>query len=222
MALLVLTDNGLPVREYRLEPERVTLGRSQDNDIAISDRAVSAHHAVFVREQRYIRVEDLASTNGTYVNGARITRVELRDGDIIRVGNHELRFSTQDPDQGADEAFQQTMVIGAATHDSLPGDGTGNPSPRHLPMARLQVLSGPNSGRELRLTKALTTLGRPGVQVAAITRRADGYAIVYVPSAGDRGTPPSINGKSIGNRSRYLQDNDVIEVAGIKMGFFCD
>ncbi|HYW92709.1 MAG TPA: FHA domain-containing protein [Gammaproteobacteria bacterium] len=225
MAVLVLTDNGLPVREYPLDSGRTTLGRADDNDIAVADRAVSAHHAVFIREDRFVRIEDLASTNGTFVNGRRTTRSELRDGDIVRVGNHEIRFSARDPGHEPEQPFETTMVMDARTAGRVaPAAMPESPAPSssRMPMARLQVLSGPNSGRELRLAKALTTLGRPGVQVAAITRRADGYAIVYVPSSGDRGTAPTVNGKSIGNRSCYLKDNDVIELAGVKMGFFCD
>jgi len=88
-----------------------------------------------------------------------------------------------------------------------------------LPKAKLQVLSGAFAGRELELNKALTTLGRPGVQVAAITRRADGFFIVHV----DSGKPndyPLVNGTPTGEQARKLQDNDVILLAGVKMGFF--
>jgi hypothetical protein len=88
-----------------------------------------------------------------------------------------------------------------------------------LPLAKLQVLSGTFAGRELELTKALTTLGRPGVQVAAITRRAEGYYIVHVESGKTDGFP-LVNGMQIGAQARKLQDNDVIQLAGVKMGFF--
>ena len=81
------------------------------------------------------------------------------------------------------------------------------------------MLSGAFAGRELELNKALTTLGRPGVQVAAITRRADGYFIVHVDS-GKPGDYPHVNGSMIGEQARKLQDNDVILLAGVKMGFF--
>jgi hypothetical protein len=88
-----------------------------------------------------------------------------------------------------------------------------------LPKAKLQVLSGAFAGRELELTKALTTLGRPGVQVAAITRRAEGYFIVHVDS-GKENDFPLVNGAAIGPQARRLRDNDVIQLAGVKMGFF--
>ena len=91
--------------------------------------------------------------------------------------------------------------------------------PNALPLAKLQVLSGALAGRELELTKALTTLGRPGVQVAAITRRAEGYYIVHVES-GKEGDYPLVNGQPIGAQARRLSDNDVVQLAGVKMGFF--
>jgi hypothetical protein len=92
-------------------------------------------------------------------------------------------------------------------------------APSALPLAKLQVLSGAFAGRELELTKALTTLGRPGVQVAAITRRAEGYYIVHVES-GEEGDFPLVNGQAIGAQARKLSDNDVVQLAGVKMGFF--
>jgi hypothetical protein len=81
------------------------------------------------------------------------------------------------------------------------------------------VLSGAFAGRELELTKALTTLGRPGVQVAAITRRSEGFFIVHIDGEGE-GSSPLVNGAAIGPQARKLADNDVIQLAGVKMGFF--
>jgi hypothetical protein len=94
-------------------------------------------------------------------------------------------------------------------------------APNALPVAKLQVLSGTFAGRELELIKALTTLGRPGVQVAAITRRAEGYYVVHVES-GDDDDYPLVNGQPIGAQARKLADNDVLQLAGVKMGFFSD
>ena len=86
-------------------------------------------------------------------------------------------------------------------------------------MGKLQVLSGAFAGRELELTKALTTLGRPGIQVAAVTRRAEGYYIVHVES-GKEGDFPLVNGVPIGAQAKKLTDNDVVQLAGVKMGFY--
>ena len=85
-----------------------------------------------------------------------------------------------------------------------------------VPQAAVQVLNGGNAGRELELTKTLTTLGRPGVQVAVIARRPHGYFITHVEGA----QYPVINGRAIDAQAHPLKDHDVIELAGIKMEFF--
>jgi hypothetical protein len=108
----------------------------------------------------------------------------------------------------------------AETVTSATAVGIGmSTAPNALPLAKLQVLSGAFAGRELELTKALTTLGRPGVQVAAITRRAEGYYIVHVESEKE-GDYPLVNAQPIGPQARKLNDNDVVQLAGVKMGFF--
>ena len=84
------------------------------------------------------------------------------------------------------------------------------------PLAALQLLTGPNAGREIELVKNLTTLGKPGLQVAVITRRPQGYFITHVEGA----SFPVLNGKAIDAQARQLNDHDVIELAGVKMEFF--
>ncbi len=82
--------------------------------------------------------------------------------------------------------------------------------------AVIQILNGPNAGKELELTKALTSLGKPGVQVAVITRRPHGYFLTHV--QGDR--YPIVNGHALDAHPRQLADQDMIELAGVKMGFY--
>jgi pSer/pThr/pTyr-binding forkhead associated (FHA) protein len=83
-------------------------------------------------------------------------------------------------------------------------------------IGRLQMLNGANSGREMQLSKALTTLGKPGSQVAVITKRANGYFITHVEGE----NVPFINGQKIGLQAVALNDHDVIDIAGAKMEFF--
>jgi hypothetical protein len=84
------------------------------------------------------------------------------------------------------------------------------------PLAALLILTGGNAGKEIELTKNLTTLGKPGVQVSVITRRPQGYFITHVEGA----TFPVVNGKALDSQARQLNDHDVIELAGVKMEFF--
>ena len=235
MARLVLSLDGQVLAEYNMSKERYTVGRLPDNDIRIDNAAVSGHHALVINILNDSFLEDLNSTNGTYVNGKLIKKHALQHGDVITVGHHALRFVDGEADEPQDE-FEKTMVIGprAAARLQIPAAATAPSPPLPTPApaaaqqgfapppapkkAKLQVLSGQFAGRELELVKTLTTLGRPGVQVAAITRRADGYYIVNVESPD--GNLPQVNGVPIGPQARKLHDNDVLQLAGVKMGFF--
>jgi pSer/pThr/pTyr-binding forkhead associated (FHA) protein len=229
MARLILSLDGTVLAEYNMNKERYTIGRLPDNDIRIDNPAVSGHHSLIINILNDSFLEDLNSTNGTYVNGKLIKKHALQHGDVITAGHHQLRFV--EDDEAQQDEFEKTMVIQpsarpvervraavseAGTTGSRRTLGNGAPT---IKKAKLQVLSGAFAGRELELTKALTTLGRPGVQVAAITRRAEGYFIVHVDSEGDDNFP-LVNGAKIGAQARKLSDNDVIQLAGVKMGFF--
>ena len=283
MARLILSLDGQVLAEYNMSKERYTIGRLPDNDVRIDNPAVSGHHSLIINILNDSFLEDLNSTNGTYVNGKLIKKHALQHGDVITIGHHQLRFSDQHANDTEQDEFEKTMVIPAgqqsadqlaaaekaaaiaasaepaaapqerhdlkvempdpetrpaAAEESVPerkpvykpeprahtqtsaGIDPSN-APTALPLAKLQVLSGSFAGRELELTKALTTLGRPGVQVAAITRRAEGYFIVHVES-GEEGDYPLVNGQPIGAQARKLNDNDVVQLAGVKMGFFAN
>ncbi len=280
MARLILSLDDQVLAEYNMTKERYTVGRLPDNDVRIDNPAVSGHHSLIINILNDSFLEDLNSTNGTYVNGKLIKKHALQHSDVITIGHHQLRFSDQQSNYTEQDEFEKTMVIPsgqqnieqlakaeaaadkAAAAEQLAGEQavghadaaaavkldaheaaaldeeTKAPSmgeqvshtdtahgidpsnaPNALPLAKLQVLSGSFAGRELELTKALTTLGRPGVQVAAITRRAEGYYIVHVESAKE-GDFPLVNGQPIGAQAKKLQDNDVVQLAGVKMGFF--
>jgi predicted component of type VI protein secretion system len=246
MARLVLHLDGQVLAEYNMNKERYTIGRLPDNDIRIDNAAVSGHHALVINILNDSFLEDLNSTNGTYVNGRIVKKHALQHSDVITVGHHALRFVDSEADDPAED-FAKTMVIGSGDAASLLATGPSTSTapavaPLHRqaasvaaqrapvstaspvrngtpPRAKLQVLSGQFAGRELDLEKTLTTLGRPGVQVAAIARRSDGYYLVHVESGRDDDFP-LVNGLPIGAQARRLQDNDVLQLAGVKMGFF--
>jgi len=236
MARLILSLDGQVLAEYNMTKERYTLGRLPDNDVRVDNAAVSGHHALIINILNDSFLEDLNSTNGTYVNGKLIKKHALQHGDVITIGHHHLRFVDAQVEGVEPDEFERTMVIGpgqvsedriraatapppAAVAPAAAAPAAASASNRPVPSARLQVLSGQFAGRELELTKALTTLGRPGIQVAAITRRADGYSLVHVESSRP-GDYPLVNGEPTGPQARRLSDNDVITLAGVKMGFF--
>jgi len=233
MAKLVLSFNGEFVKEYELDKEILTIGRKPGNDIHIDNLAVSGIHAKILTILNDSFIEDLDSTNGTYVNGDKISKHALQNGESIVIGKHELKYENAGAEDGENE-FEKTMIIrpdakGMPETEEADKDieksigkiaadlataGTSSSGPG---AARLKLMSGTNAGKELQLTKILTTLGRPGVQVAAITRRPKGYFLIVV-DAGKDNKMPLVNDVEIG-KQHPLSDGDVIEVAGVKMGF---
>ena len=233
MAKLVLSFNGDIVTEYELDKEVLTIGRKPDNDIHIDNLAVSGNHAKVLTILNDSFIEDLGSTNGTFVGGNKITKHALQNGESIVIGKHELKYVNESA-AGEEGEFEKTMIIrpdaegmpetaesdkgieqsiGKIAADlASAGSTTSGPG-----AAKLQLISGANAGKELQLTKILTTLGRPGVQVAAITRRPAGYFLLIV-DAGKEGKMPLVNDTPI-DKQQALESGDVIEVAGVKMSF---
>ncbi len=237
MAKLIYSLDGAFLGDIALDKGRMTIGRRPSNDIHIDNLAVSGEHATISTIGRDIFLEDLGSTNGTLVNGRPITKHVLQNGDVIELGKYQLKFVSEAPaiSAMAQEDFEKTMIIRpsamqtakAAAEPVAPGpvvvpESVPEPpkpaqaSPAPGPIGKLQVLNGASAGKELVLAKALTTLGKPGVQVAVITRRPQGYFITHVEGANF----PSINGVSVGAQANSLNDHDVVELAGIKMEFY--
>ncbi|WP_028079282.1 FHA domain-containing protein [Solimonas soli] len=222
MGKLIVTDGSGQKQEFALVKERVSIGRHPDNDIALNDKAVSGRHAIIITILKDSFLEDLDSTNGTQVNGRTISKHPLTHGDEITIGRNVLRYEAE---AGADDDFEKTMILkpgqfGAAFESQVQAATASAPvAPPAKPLlGKLRVVSGPNAGKELELSKALTTIGKPGVQVAAITRRADGYYIVHVGS--DTGTKRAlVNGAEINAQARRLSPGDVIELLGTQMNF---
>jgi len=233
MAKLVLRFNGDFVKEYELDKEILTIGRKAENDIHIDNLAVSGNHAKILTILNDSFIEDLDSTNGTFVDGNKITKHALQNGECILIGKHELKFENAAADDG-ESAFEKTMIIRPDTEGmpvteeankgieksigkiaaDLASADTTTSGPG---AAKLKLMSGANSGKELQLTKIITTLGKPGVQVAAITRRPKGYFLIIV-DAGKDNKMPLVNDEEVG-KQHPLADGDVIQVAGVKMGF---
>ena len=211
MAKLVLSMDGLVLKEIALHKERVTIGRRPSNDIQIDNLAISGEHAAVVTLLEDSFLEDLNSTNGTLLNGQPVKRHFLKDGDVVELGKYKLKYLTEAP-PGDDslqasplpETTREPSVVPAATARTMVGV--------------IQVLNGANAGRKLELSKDLTTLGKPGRQVAVIARRPQGYFITHVEGA----SVPTVNGRTLDVQAHPLEDHDVIEITGIKMEFFLE
>lgn len=214
MAKMVLTVDGVILREFPLDRDVLSIGRKAQNDIPIDDITISSKHAVIrVEKNAYmdsmndVYIEDLDSTNGTLVNGQRIKKHMLRHGDVVQIGRHEFKFMDEDaPD------FEKTIVMKpeAAINKT-----------RGLPPAAVKVLNGPKAGQALDLLKSYTTMGNAGSTVI-ISKRSNGYFIAHIQGKGEKktGKAPMINGKPIGAQSLPLNDRDVIDMSGMQLEFF--
>jgi predicted component of type VI protein secretion system len=307
MAKLILSLDGMVIREYPLTKERTTIGRKPHNDIVIDNLAISGEHAMIMTILNDSFLEDLGSTNGTLVNGQPIKKHFLQNNDVVELGKYKLKYVTEATAAQASPAdFEKTMVLRAPPASAKPepkpevskgetttstsvgkafGDTVVNPEMMQThgpglreaarqaaasappppaavppapppaavpaapafgtatapgpvqapapaapaappaaaqpgassqPLGTIQILSGPSAGKELPLSKPLTTLGKPGVQVAVIAKRPQGYFITHVEGA----TFPVVNGKQLDAQAHALHDHDVIELAGVKMEFY--
>ncbi len=236
VAKLVMTSSNGERQEYPLTKETTTIGRKPGNDIQIDNLSVSGKHAQVITILEDSFLEDLGSTNGTYVNGKLIKKHALEHGDRITLGKFQMTYEHET----AGEEFEQTMIIRpgeAGMPEQAGGDKHIDRSVQKINAALkseheaasssstegkeacLQLLSGANAGKELVLKKALTTIGQPGVQVAAITRRPQGFFLIHV-DGGPNHNVPKVAGNPIGSNAYQLNDHDIIEVAGVKMEFY--
>lgn len=208
MAKLVLSLDGVVIKEVQLTKDKTTLGRRPYNDIVIDNLAVSGEHAFLQMVGSDFYIEDLNSTNGTYINGKAVKKQQLRAEDVIEVGKYKIRFLLDDFG-----AHDKTMILRPG---QLP-TSTERPvaPPIAVGPASVRVLNGAAAGREVPLTKVVTTVGKPGVQVASITKRPNGYVLTHVEGS----IRPSVNGAPMSGEAVQLKSGDVIELAGTQMQF---
>ena len=207
MPKMIVSIDGVVIKEVQLTKERTTLGRRPYNDVVIDNLAVSGEHAALQMNGSEVVLEDLNSTNGTYVNGKAVKKQSLQNGDTIEVGKYKIKFVNEAEAPGFDKTMLFKPGETRAALASAPESASLN--------ASLRVLSGTASGREVPLTKAVTTVGKPGVAVASISRRTQGYVVAHVEGSGI----PLLNGAPISSEPVALKSGDMIELAGTKMQF---
>jgi pSer/pThr/pTyr-binding forkhead associated (FHA) protein len=217
MPKLIVSIDGVVIKEVTLAKERTTLGRRPYNDIVVDNLAISGEHAVLHMIGGDVYLEDLNSTNGTYVNGRAIKKQALEHNDIIEVGKYKIRFLASTAEVGPGESVVPPRTTVQPSSGPIP---LSTAPTVHLPLgggtagaAVMRVLSGSGAGRELSLQKVVTTIGKPGVAVAAVTRRLHGYVVAPI----DGGT--ALNGEPLGSEAVALQDGDVLELGGTRMQF---
>jgi hypothetical protein len=226
MPKLILSLDGVVVKEVQLSKSRSTIGRRPYNDIVIENLAVSGQHAVLENTGRQVILKDLGSTNGTYVNGKPIRKQALQYGDQIEIGKYKIAYVEKTGHTLPDALSQTDGRAIVNDYSNLP------PSEPTIPAAlaaipptlddsaiegpRVQVLNGASAGRSLALTKVVSTIGNPNVSVASIIRRGnDGYDLAHV--TGDQAA--MVNGVSAAECSIALKHGDRIDVGGVQLEF---
>ncbi|HEX5357515.1 MAG TPA: FHA domain-containing protein [Aquabacterium sp.] len=236
MGKLVVSLDGVVIKEVQITKDKTSLGRRPYNDIVIDNLAVSGEHAVLQLVGNDVFIEDLNSTNGTYINGKAVKKQLLQHNDTVEIGKYKIKYLVE---EGSD--YEKTMIMrpgtplatamssaqgaggsglstpaqafGSTMGAATLGSGFGGLSPQSP--ASIKVLNGAAAGREVALTKVVTTVGKPGVQVASITKRPGGYVFAHV----EGGARPTVNGNPVAAEPVHLKNGDVIELAGTQMQF---
>ena len=202
MPKMIVSIDGVVIKEVQLSKDRTSLGRRPYNDIVIDNLAVSGEHAVLQMSGVEVYVEDLNSTNGTYVNGKAVKKQLLQHADVVEIGKYKISFVIEN---GATAEKSAAIALVAGTVPTSPLVST----------AAIRVMSGAAAGREVILVKTVTTIGKPGVAVAAITKRFQEFVVTHVEGA----EKPTLNGTAVGAEPVTLKNGDVLELAGTQMQF---
>jgi pSer/pThr/pTyr-binding forkhead associated (FHA) protein len=220
MPKMIVSIDGVVIKEVQLTKDRTTLGRRPYNDIVIDNLAVSGEHAVLQMTGNEVYLEDLNSTNGTYVNGKAVKKQLLQNNDTVEIGKYKIKYINE----AASASFEKTMIFKAGTAPVVPPaaaqpatSSAAAPAGAELGHVNgaIKVLSGAAAGREVPLVKVVTTIGKPGVAVAAITKRQHGYVVAHVEGT----NKPTLNGSAIGTEPVTLKNGDLLELAGTQMQF---
>jgi pSer/pThr/pTyr-binding forkhead associated (FHA) protein len=215
MPKMIVSIDGVVIKEVQLTKDRTTLGRRPYNDIVIDNLAVSGEHAVLQMTGNEVYLEDLNSTNGTYVNGKAVKKQLLQNSDTVEIGKYKIKYINE----AAGPTFEKTMIIKAGSAGLVapaPAAKAAAPAAAEGQInATIKVLSGAAAGRAVPLVKVVTTIGKPGVAVAAITKRPHGFVVAHVEGT----NKPMLNGAAIGAEPVTLKNGDLLELAGTQMQF---
>lgn len=220
MGKLIQTLDGAVIREHMLDKDSISIGRKHENDIQLNDLTVSGRHSLITTMGEHTYVDDLGSTNGTLLNGARIAKSIIKHSDVIQIGNFQFTYFVDD-----EEEYEPTMFIQAEIEDTKIINTNKTPIPTSATGERLagvKIKNGPLSKKVLELRKPFNTIGFNGMKMAMIARNAENYTISILKTTKLRreSDSPKVNGKMLGVEAQILKEHDIIELAGTQMEFF--
>jgi pSer/pThr/pTyr-binding forkhead associated (FHA) protein len=224
MAKLILTVDGEVAGTHFIDIPRFTIGSMEGSSLQLAYPGVSRSHAAIITVGNDDILEDLNSTNGTLVNGNKITRHILQHDDVIEIAGCQIRYRSQKAVSGP--SLDRTMVIkGLAPEEAekspplagheRAGAKKRGPAREGIRLGLVKIMKGALAGQEIELPRVLRTFGSPGIQVAVINRRPHGYFITHVEGK----KPALLNGKPIGLEPQPLAPNDVISVGDEELLF---
>jgi pSer/pThr/pTyr-binding forkhead associated (FHA) protein len=199
MPQLIASVQGVEVKHVFLHKDRTTLGRKAGNDIVLDTMVVSGEHCAFdLVGVADVFLQDLGSTNGTYVNDRMVKeRTRLNDGDVIAIGPYRIKFL---------RASEEPSTFGGTLAMSLEAPQL---------QASFAVISGSSAGLEMPVVKAVTTFGKPGVSVVSVAHRRGGFFVTHLGGA----SAPLLNGQQLSGDAVMLADQDILDLAGTRMRF---
>lgn len=209
MGKLVIKFQGKLVREVNLKLGDTKIGRKPGCGIVLDDKGVSSEHALIKTVGMKSSIQDLGSTNGTYVENQQVTQHELRSGETITIGGHSL-------------VYRDTTNFDAPAFGQRPPARTVPSAPQArktavlAPFAQLLGVEGLEKGKRMPLIKEEVVLDKPGKNPARISRTANGYLLEASVGAGE----PRLNDKPLPPGGQLLKNGDIIEVAGTKYQFY--
>ncbi len=217
--IIVLKDDK-PVEQVAIEYDKTSIGRRAECDISIKDPAVSGSHAEIEFVGNGYILRDLGSTNGVHVRGRQIKEHALKNDDLITIGEHQLKVQISDgaapPKKRADAAQEEEAKRDVTEIRKQP------PQKAAQVDGYLKYVKGDQVGETVKLEEALVTIGVPGIQVAAVSKRPQGHFIIHVDGGKDRNKTPIVNSEEIGFKSRKLEVGDLIEVADLQLEYCID
>lgn len=226
MAKLIIKFNDVVIDQIVIKQGDMNIGRRPGSEILLDNMAVSGSHATLFTIGEDSFVQDLNSTNGTFVNNKRVAKHHLESGDVITIGNHSLTYINENAAKGAAN-LAKTVIISPHKQEEMRAEAN-KPAPS-APTARepapatdagkvgsLFILSGSNSGKRIDLTMPVTNLGRAGRRAGVISKSGGRYLLM----PGDEGQTPRLNGAKVGASGEELKNGDMIEVADARMQFY--
>ena len=218
MSKLTLSFKGKVLRVYPLQQGIMEIGSDESCAIHIDSLAVEPKHARIETHGSDSILFDQNSEEGIFLNQTRLSEHKLVDGNVIRIGKHNLLYTYEEVTQLDANESSTSIDIHPVIEELAVNEAPEKFHTQPSKQGWLQILNGQNLGKTMSLNRSMTNLGKPGVATAVITKRGDGYFISHLEGK----FPPSVGSESIGDRSIKLADGDTIKIGNIKMQFYLE